>query len=252
MISIENVSKTYVKKAHIFARELSRIDALRNVSLEIPKGTIVGLVGESGCGKSTLARIMCGLEEADSGRVSIDENSKKGKAVNKRTPVQIVFQNPFRSLNPRMKVCDCISEGLEYRGIPFGERQRKVREWLNDVKLPNDYIEKYPHQLSGGESQRVALARSLAMEPEYLILDEPLSSLDVSTQATLLQLINEILTKSEKGILFISHDLAVVRYLTQYVYIMRNGEIVDQGDKDKIFLNPTNSYTRELLESAKL
>ena len=221
--------------------------ALDSISLDIFKGESLGLVGESGSGKSTLARVILKLIAPTSGYV------KYYGIENIRKDCQIVFQDPQTSLNPKIKIGDAIGESLKIHKI-VGSRQSKIENRINEllamVKLPVEFAKRYPHELSGGERQRVGIARALASNPKFIILDEPVSSLDLSIQEQILDLLINL--KNELGLtyLFIAHDLAVIRYLCNRVAVMHKGQIVESGIIARVFGNPENAYTKNLLKSS--
>ncbi len=253
-LSVNNLSKKFYKKSSFFAKSFSSVDALCNVTMKIDSTKIYGLVGESGSGKTTIAKILVGLIPPDEGEVSFNDEVLIGKHFCKRQggtlPFQLVFQNPFTSLNPRFSIYQILSEGLVNKGIKGKEIDERIGNILKEINLPADSVYKYPHELSGGERQRIALARSLIVEPEVLILDEPLSSLDVSVQSSILLLIEELVKSRSLIVLFISHDLAVVRHIADYVFVIREGSLVEEGECDSIFEKPQQPYTKKLLNAA--
>jgi len=204
----------------------------------VPAGKTFGLVGESGCGKTTIAKLLVGIFKPDSGRIEI-----KGDR-------EIVFQDPFSSLNPRMNVRQIVGESLEVRGIGKKEIYRRVHETLEMVRLRvSESIGKYPHQFSGGERQRIAIARAIVRRPGVLVLDEPVSSLDVSTQASILNLLKDLQEELALTYVFISHDLRVVEFMADIVGVMREGRLVEVADREAIYRSPQNDYTKLLLEA---
>jgi len=233
------------------------VTAVNGLDLEIGRGEVVGLVGESGSGKSTIARAVTGVAPVQSGQVileSTDVTNPQGRTVRElRKRVQLVFQDPHSSLNPRMSVGQAVEEAVVVSGQ--GERRDsartrgRVEELFGLVHLPANAIGRYPHQFSGGQLQRIAIARALATEPEVLLLDEVSASLDVSVQATILNLLRDL--RSELGLtfLYISHDLSIVRYLCQRVYVMEKGRIVESGLVEEVFGSPRNSYTKRLMSA---
>ncbi|MCY0150163.1 ATP-binding cassette domain-containing protein [Hoeflea sp. G2-23] len=227
-----------------------KIQAVRNVSINIHPGEIVGLVGESGCGKSTISRIMIGIEPSTSGSVIYEGKEVRTRADWKalRRHVQYVFQDPFTALCPTMRIGDALAEPLIIHriGIPR-ERVDRVAHMLEMVGLHPDMARRMPSQLSGGQRQRVNLARALMLEPKILICDEIVSGLDVSVQAQVLQLLIDLQEKLDLSLMFISHDLRVVHYLSSRVLVMYLGEIVEQGPTKVVFDNPEDAYTRSLL-----
>ena len=214
------------------------IKAVNDVSFSVPQGTTFGLVGESGSGKTTIARLIVGILKADEGDVSL------GGAAD------IVFQDPFSSLNPRMRVGDIIGESLRVKGVPSREIKERVQDALKEVSLKDPKSAMcYPHQFSGGERQRIAIARAIICRPAIIILDEPVSSLDVSIQASILNLLKDIQQKLNLTYLFISHDLRVVEFMSDTVGVMNKGRLVEVASRNEIYLAPKSAYTRHLLDS---
>ncbi|BDZ51334.1 dipeptide/oligopeptide/nickel ABC transporter ATP-binding protein [Frondihabitans sucicola] len=247
MISVSGLSKSY----HRVGR--SPVVALDHVDLAVPDGAAVGLVGESGSGKSTLLRTLMGLESADAGTIELDGDDVthlRGRplAAFRRT-VQMVFQDPLASLNPRMTVGDIIAEGmLVHRLQPDGRsRGRRVAELLELVGLDARHATRRPASFSGGQRQRIAIARALAVEPRVLVCDEPVSALDVSVQAQVLNLLGDMRQELGLSLLFVAHDLAVVRYLCPDVYVLRSGVIVEHASREEIFTDPQHGYTQKLV-----
>lgn len=238
-------------------KEFGKILAIDNVSLTIESGESLGLVGESGSGKSTLARIILGLIEPSSGESYFQEKAfskirnSRLEIRNWRRNCQIVFQDPQTSLNPRMRVGKAIGEPLLIHKIfPKEAILKRTAELLEMVKLLADYAGRFPHELSGGERQRVGIARALAVSPKFLILDEPVSALDLSTQVEILKLLKELKRKFNLTYLFIAHDLAVIGYLCDRIAVMHDGKIVEVGSRDEILQNPQEPYTQRLLASS--
>lgn len=233
MIEIENITKRF-----------GEVVAVDNVSLSVLRGETLGLVGESGSGKTTLARMILRLILPTAGKINYQDIS------NVRRECQIVFQDPQTSLNPSIKIGEAIAEPiLIHKLLPKREIRPRVLELLSAVKLPSTHARRYPHELSGGERQRVGIARALASSPKFLVLDEPVSSLDVTIQAEILKLLKEIKAKLSLTYLFIAHDLSVVGYMSDRVAVMKEGKIVEIGGKNEILVNPKNSYTQRLLAS---
>lgn len=230
MIEVKNIVKMF-----------GELKALDNVSLSISKGETVGVVGESGSGKSTLARIILKLIEPSSGTITYDGIE------NIRRDCQIVFQDPQTSLNPRIKIGEAINEPLLVHKLKMPGR---VNELLELVKLPTAYANRYPHELSGGERQRVGIARALASKPKFIILDEPVSSLDVSIQLDILNLLKDLKAQLNLTYLFIAHDLSVIGYLSDRVVVMREGKIVELGTRNEVLGRPKEEYTRKLVASS--
>lgn len=215
-------------------------EVLKGLSFNIDENEIVGLVGESGCGKSTLAKALLGLIKSKSGEIKLDCKHP-----------QMVFQDPYSSLNPKKKISFILEEPLKNLTDMTAEERRAKAEWiLGEVGLGKEYLDRYPSELSGGQRQRVCIAESMILGSNFLILDEPVSALDVTIQAQVLELIRELKEKHRLSILFISHDLRVVYSLCDRVMILKDGLIVEQGDRDKIYRNPQHEYTKKLLKSA--
>ena len=232
--------------------------AVDDVSFTLEHGEVLGLVGESGSGKSTTARCVMGLLRPDSGRVTFDAHGITGSRAKPlraaRAQMQMVFQDPFSSLNPRMTVAQLVGEGLLVHGIePDRDRRRKrVLELLDLVGLMPAHLDRYPRSFSGGQRQRIAIARALSASPKLLVCDEPVSSLDVSVQAQVLNLFKDLRHELELSILFIAHDLGVVHYLCDRVAVMQNGTVVEIGDRARIYTQPEHPYTRALLDAVPI
>ena len=223
-----------------FAPPRPAIHALRGVDLDLASGETLGIVGESGCGKSTLARLLAGLDSPSEGTVEAGDGA-----------VQYVFQDPAASLNPRLTVGRAIEAPLRHRlGLPAGERQRRLPELMEAVGLGPDALERYPHEFSGGQAQRIAVARALAAEPRTLVLDEPVSALDVSIQAQILKLLRGLQAERGLAYVFITHDLSVVETIADRIAVMYFGRVVEEAPARAIFAAPRHPYTRLLLDSA--
>jgi oligopeptide transport system ATP-binding protein len=246
MLELKNIRKTFHK-----GRE--HVAAVDDVSLDIKAGEILGLVGESGCGKSTLSRIIMQLLRPDGGSVRLAGTEltslPRGAVRRHRIDFQMIFQDPYASLNPRLTIFSTLGEALQQRhpklkGEPLRQR---VGDLLETVGLPARQMQRYPHEFSGGQRQRIAIARALAPEPRIIIADEPVSALDVSIQSQILNLLRRLQRDLGLTMLFISHDLAVVRYLADRIAVMHSGKIVERGDAGEVFQNPQHPYTRQLL-----
>jgi oligopeptide/dipeptide ABC transporter ATP-binding protein len=230
--------------------------ALYDVSLDLARASTFGIVGESGCGKSTLARLLVGLEAPTSGTVSIDSHavvtSRRGAAQSLARQIQLVFQDPFSSLDPRMTVEKTLREVLTVHGLHAGAPSDRVGELLSMVGLSARFAQRYPHELSGGQAQRVAIARALAVEPEILVLDEPTSALDVSVRAEIINLLVRIQDELQLSYLFISHDLSMVRHISDEIAVMYLGRVVEKGRYDQVFDHPLHPYTSALSDAIVL
>jgi len=245
--------KTWFTRRKGWKKETVR--AVNRVSFEVYRGETLGLVGESGCGKTTLGRSLLNLVHAQSGQIlysGVNTLEIKGKALKAfRRKFQIVFQDPYSSLNPRITVGETIMEPMRVHGLSGNRisRQRKMYRLLEKVRLDPSHAGRFPHEFSGGQRQRIGIARALALEPEFIIFDESVSSLDVSVQAEILNLMNQL--KEEFGLtyIFISHDLSVVKYMSDRVLVMKNGKLVESGEAEELFRNPKEQYTRELIRS---
>jgi peptide/nickel transport system ATP-binding protein len=255
IFELKDLSKYFALETNFFGRPVQTLQALDRVSLGIPKGQTLGLVGESGSGKSTLARVLLQLIRPDGGSMMYKGNdvSVFGKKTmrNFRQQVQIVFQDPYSTLNPRLSVGSMIAEPLVYYRYVENRRDRKDRvvELLDNVRLGGDYYHRYPHELSGGQRQRVAIARVLALNPEFVILDEAVSALDVSIQAEILNLLQDLKRQYNLTYVFITHDFSVVRFMSDTIAVMKQGRIIETGDSEQLFRSPASDYTRKLLES---
>ncbi|BCH21425.1 ABC transporter ATP-binding protein [Mesorhizobium sp. L-8-10] len=254
VLEIDNVSKIYPGRRGIFGKS-PEVHALKNVSLAVRRGESFGLVGESGSGKTTLTRSILHLETPTSGSIRVQGRDlgqlSDAELRRLRARVQIVFQDPYASLNPRMSVHDIVTEPLlihhETLGLSRKQRTDRAAELLSLVGMGPQHLHRYPHEFSGGQRQRICIARALASGPELLLLDEPTSALDVSVQAQVLNLLCELQDRLGLTYFFISHDLAVVRYLCDRVALINRGEIVEQGDCSDIFDAPASDYARMLI-----
>ncbi len=251
MIRTEDLTKQFVTGKGFLGRKKT-VTAVDRVNITITRGKVTAVVGESGSGKSTLARLILRLLPPTSGRIyydGTDITTKRSSELREfRRKVQVIFQDPFASLNPRMNIMSILSEPLKiHRIMPREQIKDFLESLLESVGLSADVLNRYPHEFSGGQRQRISIARALTLSPELIIADEPLSSLDVSIQAQILNLLNSL--REEKGIsfLFISHDLNVVRYFSDYIYVMYLGRVVEAGLSDVIFENPAHPYTLSLL-----
>ncbi len=251
-IEIKNLEKTFYGRG-LINRKKNAVSAVDRVSFGIEKNHIFGLVGESGCGKTSLVRALLYLDPPTGGEVWMDGtllgNLAKKKMRDFRRRMQIVFQDPNSALNPKMTIEDSLEEGLINRGLAVSDRKERIVRMLERVGISPSHRRRYPHEFSGGQKQRIVIARALAMEPDFLVLDEPVSNLDVSIQAQIINLLQDIKTEFDLTYLFISHDLNLVAYLSDRIAVMYRGRIVEIGSTDEIMKNPLHPYTLKLFSS---
>ena len=255
MIEIKNLRKYFPIKGGFFNKNYGEVKAVENVNFKIPEGEILGLVGESGSGKTTLGRSIIRLIEPSAGEILynnkniLDYSEKEMRKL--RKDFQIIFQDPFASLDPRKKIFDIISQGLKiHTNLNKQEIYEKVLTIIKDVGLQEEHLNRYPHEFSGGQRQRIGIARSLVLDPKFIIADEPVSALDVTIQAQILNLILELKEKYSLTILFISHDLSVINQIADRVMVMYLGHIVEVASTKNLFSNPKHPYTKSLIETA--
>ncbi len=252
MITALNLRKTYFNKK--FFGKTEKVVAVKNFTLSIKQNEVVGLVGESGSGKSTVAKMLIGLEPPDDGEFLYKgKNFKeftKSDLKQFRKECQYIFQNPYSSLNPRIKIGKSVEEPLKiHTKASSSKRKKLVLEIMEECGLRREHYNRYPHELSGGQCQRAAIARALVLKPEFLIADEPTSSLDVSIQAQILNLLKELQEKFMMTMLFISHDLSVIRFIADRIVVMYKGTVVEVNDNENFFQNPKHDYSKKLLEA---
>ncbi|CAE6857777.1 Oligopeptide transport ATP-binding protein OppF [Paraburkholderia nemoris] len=248
LLKVEGLSKTFETRSGL-------VKAVDNVSFDVPRGKIVGLVGESGSGKTTIGRSLLRLVEPSAGHAlfeGVDLFSLSESALRPyRRRLQIVFQDPYSSLNPRLRIDQIIGEALDTHGLARGAaRAERIAELLTLVGLRPEFAQRYPHEFSGGQRQRIGIARALAVEPAFIVADEPVSALDVSVQAQVLNLLLDLRRTFGLTILFISHDLSVVEYLCDYVTVLYLGRVMESGPSRSVFSNPRHPYTRALLSAS--
>jgi oligopeptide transport system ATP-binding protein len=254
LLEVKDLVKHYAVRGGVLRRRIGTVHAVDGVSFSLAAGETLGLVGESGCGKSTVARSVLRLVEPSSGSITLDgtDITRLGKSDLRphRRSMQIVFQDPFASLNPRMTAGDIVGEPLSVHGLASGnEKQQRVAELFAQVGLRADQMKNYPHQFSGGQRQRICIARALSLGPKLIVCDEPVSALDVSIQAQVINLLIDLQRKYDFSYLFIAHDLAVVAHISHRVAVMYLGRIVEIADKRELFAHPRHPYTQALLAS---
>ena len=258
LLSVKNLTKRFPIKGGILNREVGSVQAVTEVSFDIKKGETLGLVGESGCGKSTLGRSILRLIEPTAGQIIYD-----GRDITKisqdemrklRRKMQIIFQDPYASLNPRMTVEQILSEPLDIHGLATSkdDKKKRISKLLDLVGIRQEAVTRYPHEFSGGQRQRICIARALAVEPEFIVCDEPVSALDVSIQAQIVNLMQDLQQELGLTYLFIAHDLKVVEHISNRVAVMYLGKVAELADAEELYQNPKHPYTRALLSAIPL
>lgn len=254
MLKVSNLIKHFPIKKGIFSHTVGYVQALNSISFNIEKGETLGLVGESGCGKTTAGRVILSLMKPTSGKVFFEGQDlfslNKNEMRKMRRDMQLIFQDPFASLNPRLSVGSIVGEPLSIHNIAHGkEKEQRVRELLTTVGLSADHADRYPHEFSGGQRQRVGIARSLALNPKFIVCDEAVSALDVSIQAQVINLLEELQEKYNLTYLFIAHDLSVIKHISNRVAVMYLGRIVELADTKNLYSSPFHPYTKALLSA---
>lgn len=254
ILEVKNLKKYYSYKSGLFKkREIKK--AVDDISFELHRGETLALVGESGCGKTTAMKSLLRIIEPTSGEILLNgknfTNLNKRDLKKERRNIKIIFQDPYSSLNPRMTVEEIIAEPLDISKSYKNKKERNkiVKEVMELVNLDLSFASRYPHEFSGGQRQRIGIARAVVLRPEIIICDEPVSALDVSVQAKIINLLKELQKKLNISYIFISHDLGVVKYMADRILVMKNGKIIEQGNRDEVFNNPKEEYTRMLLNS---
>ncbi len=255
LVQVRHLKKYFpITRGLLIQRHIGDVKAVDDVSFDIYRGETLGLVGETGCGKTTVGRTLLRLYEPTAGQIlfdGVDLTRLRGRQLRQmRRRMQIIFQDPYASLNPRMTVGAIIGEPLEVHGVAVGkEKQERVQELLELVGLNPYFVNRYPHEFSGGQRQRIGIARALALNPDLIVCDEPISSLDVSIQAQVVNLLEELQERLGLTYLFIAHDLSMVRHISDRMAVMYLGKIVELADRDEIYLNPLHPYTRALMSA---
>lgn len=254
LLEVKNLKQYFPIKGGVFGRTVNHVKAVDDISFSVYEGETVSIVGESGCGKSTTGRAILRLDNPYGGEISFEGKDllslSKSEMRKKRKDLQIIFQDPYASLNPRQTVSQILEEALEIQNVvPPNERRQKIKELLETVGIGPHQMDRYPHEFSGGQRQRIGIARALSVDPKLIICDEAVSALDVSIQAQVLNLLKDLQRKLNLTYLFISHDLGVVRHISDRIIVMYLGKIVEIGDKKSLFENPQHPYTRALLSA---
>lgn len=256
VFEMRNLNTWFPIRRGVFSRTQGYVKAVKNVSLDIRRGEVLGLVGESGSGKTTLGRTLAGLEAPHSGIVRFNgrdmQSWTRAEWRKARQNIQIIFQDPFASLNPRMTIFEIVTEGLRTHRLLKGAAEDTAVQLLEDVGLDADYLYRYPFEFSGGQRQRISIARAISMHPDFIICDEAVSALDVSVQAQIINLFMDLKEKYNLTYLFISHDLSVVRHISDRIAVMTQGEVVELGESEQVMDSPQHPYTQKLLSAVPL
>ena len=254
ILEVNNLKKHFPITGGIFKRQINSVKAVDGLNFNVKRGETLGLVGESGCGKSTTGKVLLRLLDATEGEVKFEGKDihklDKENLRNLRKEMQMIFQDPYASLNPRMTVAEIVGEPLDIHNLAKGkEKEERVRELLDMVGLSSKFAKRYPHEFSGGQRQRIGIARALAVDPEVIVCDEPVSALDVSIQAQVINLMEDLQDELGLTYIFIAHDLSVVRHISDRVAVMYLGKIVELADKDDLYDSPKHPYTKALLSA---
>lgn len=257
LVQVKGLKTWFPVKKGLFSRVIGHVKAVDGVSFDIPAGKTLGLVGESGCGKTTAGRSLLRLVPVTEGSFLFDGEdvfaASNSRMRQLRRRMQIIFQDPYGSLNPRMTVANIVGEALTAHKIASGtERRDRIAALLEKAGLSPDYMNRYPHEFSGGQRQRIGIARALALEPDFIVCDEPVSALDVSIQSQVINLLQDLQEELGLAYLFITHDLSVVRHISHRIAVMNAGRFVEVGERDQIFEAPAHEYTRTLLEAVPI
>jgi oligopeptide/dipeptide ABC transporter ATP-binding protein len=257
LLEVKNLRKYFAISGGVFGRHVGDVKAVENVSFDVGRGEVVGLVGESGSGKTTTGRTILRLIEATSGEVRFDGKDVLQASATEmralRRDMQIIFQDPYASLNPRMTVLEIIGQALSIHGLERGAaRRERIAELLGNVGLPTESMERYPHEFSGGQRQRIGIARSLAVRPKFIVADEPVSALDVSIQAQVVNILQDLKEQFGLTMLFIAHDLAVVEHISDRIVVMYLGRVMEIAPARELYRNPVHPYTEALLSAVPI